>query len=393
MEDPQGMKVPDLRAELKRRDLPRKGRKQTLVTRLQHTYGLPITFEGRKAHNECELKEYQAAAVAKVTPFPYFSRLPLEIREYIWEYSLPGPRVLKSSIGPPCEHQLYFPKEGQPPNPATLFTCRESRTVALRRFKLCFGTANVFGDLPGGDVLYMINSYISWEWNETTSRSGQRHRSKTVHKKLCEDVVRDLEAVKHVVLPGSFWRRSKAPKWVVIGDGRSMRSSLKKLKSLERVSLIDDSRGDIDRVFAGHDKLSDPFFERPQIRLGLGDYSNDIEDFLEPDDERPHRETFSEWKERRKAILGDLDAVRFLGGFDLCDLEKCELERGIPEARIIKMNHVAYMPKRVMENDRGYPYQWCCGRVDDREGENTAGRSEEQDELSRMNARYSLRSR
>ncbi|KAF8863208.1 hypothetical protein BDZ45DRAFT_686139 [Acephala macrosclerotiorum] len=362
----EALKVLDLRNELKRRNLPHKGLKETLITRLKRTDGLPITYYGRKAHHESKAKEYQAAALDKVTAFPYFTRIPPEIREYIWEFSLPGPRVFKLPVsGPICEHRLYFPKDGQPPNPAALSTCRESRFVALKRFKLCFGTTNIYADLAGGDMLYMSNPDIPWKWTLTTRRAGQRHYSEPVDKVLCEDVVRDLESVKHVILPATFWRRSTAPTRTVMADGVYTRNSLSRLKGLERVSLVNDPKFDTQRVLVGYCKHSDPFFEQPQMRLGTATFEKDLEDYLTQFDDHPHRETFAEWKERRDRILGDTDAARFVAGFDLWMLSSDDIERGIPEMRVVKMKHVPYMPRRVEENYGGYPPNWCCDGLED----------------------------
>jgi hypothetical protein len=35
---------------------------------------------------------------------------------------------------------------------------RESRAVALSRYKLCFGTHETYADLPGGDILYFAST-------------------------------------------------------------------------------------------------------------------------------------------------------------------------------------------------------------------------------------------
>jgi hypothetical protein len=50
-------------------------------------------------------------------------------------------------------NKLSFPADMHTPNPATLSTCRASRKVVLERYKLCFGTHNVYVDLPGGNIL------------------------------------------------------------------------------------------------------------------------------------------------------------------------------------------------------------------------------------------------
>ncbi|CZR62374.1 uncharacterized protein PAC_12271 [Phialocephala subalpina] len=402
------MKVGYLRNELKARNLSQKGLKETLLNRLKHTDGLPITCDGRKVYHESKAKVFQAAALEKVTVFPHFTRIPPEIREYIWEFSLPGPRVFKlpTSNGPICEHRLYFPKEGQPPNPAALSTCSESRFVALKRFKLCFGTTNIYADLSGGDMLYMSNPDITWKWTQTTKRAGQRRHSEPVKKVLCEDVVGDLDSVKHVILPATFWRRTSVPIMTTLADGTYTRNCLSKLKSLERVSLVIDPKFDTQRVFAGYCKHSDPFFQRPQLHLGTAPFEKDLESVLAQFDENSRRETFAEWKARRERVLGDTDAARFIAGFDLCHLSGDEIEKGLPDMRVVKLKHVPHMPRRVEEESRGYPLDWCCDGRDVQDHTSEDDTSEEEiskEEVSRTdqnqgraprtNSRYSLRRR
>lgn len=414
------MKVLHLRIELKRRGLPHKGLKETLLTRLKRTDGLPMTYDGRKAYHESKAKEYRAVALEKATIFPHFIRIPTEIREYIWEFSLPGPRVLKfPNDGPICEHRLYFPKEGQPPNPAALGVCRESRFVALKRFKLCFGTTNIYANLPGGDMLYMSNPDIHWKWTQSFMLSGQRRSTQPAHKALCEDVVRDLESVKHVILSATFWRRSLVPMTTMCADGIYTRNCLSKLKSLERVSLGIDPKFETQRVFAGYCKHSDPLFERPQIHLGTAPFDKELETFIAPHQQHPH-ETFADWKERRERILGDTYAAHFVAGFDLVNLSRDEVEQGTPEIRVVKIKHIPYIPRRVEEEDQGYPLNWCCdGRDDqaaesdedtpeddssegdtseedifeDSEEEVVSGGAENRIHTPRTNSRYSLRGR
>lgn len=61
--------------------------------------------------------------------FPYFSSLPFELREQIWIFSLPGPRVIayqKYFTELEYYYKLYAP--------AALLTNQESRAIALRYF-------------------------------------------------------------------------------------------------------------------------------------------------------------------------------------------------------------------------------------------------------------------
>lgn len=393
----QEFKVPELRAELKRRDLPFKGSKATLVARLQHTEGLPLDYQGRKAHYQQAAKEYEAMKISEIVPFRYFTQLPLEIQRLICminlhsylvilgsqadvsigEFSLPGPRVLKHPEDPICEHRLYFPKEFQPPNPAALSTCRESRAAALKRYKLCFGTTNLYADLAGGDILYLENAFVPREWAHCTTLAGTRPRTLRYLKKLCEDVVNDLDAVKHLILPASYWNRGPS---ATILTGLYTRRQLRRFKSLERVSLILDPKWDFNRVFAGYTHLTDPYFERPQISLGPSVPMQEVEDHLI---QYTNQETIFEWKERRKALLGNREAVCFIGGFDLCDLSEPEAGRPIPAVRVVELEHTPYLPKRVEERGRGYPIDWCCDTVE----------AEDQTLIApRTNARYGLRS-
>ena len=72
--------------------------------------------------------------VASGSPmFTLFNQLPIEIRLYIWEAALPGPRV--TTFDPP------FPKGAQDnilalrshsKAPSTLFACRESHSVVSK---------------------------------------------------------------------------------------------------------------------------------------------------------------------------------------------------------------------------------------------------------------------
>lgn len=48
---------------------------------------------------------------------------------------------------------LFFPKYKQPPSPAALSVNRESRAIALKRYRLCFCKPNIYADLSI-DVLY-----------------------------------------------------------------------------------------------------------------------------------------------------------------------------------------------------------------------------------------------
>jgi hypothetical protein len=52
---------------------------------------------------------------------------------------------------------LLFHKEDNQGNPGALAACREARDVALKRYRLCFNTKNVYADLDT-DVLFCDGS-------------------------------------------------------------------------------------------------------------------------------------------------------------------------------------------------------------------------------------------
>jgi hypothetical protein len=49
---------------------------------------------------------------------------------------------------------LYFPMNHHTPNPAALSVCRESRKIALQRYRWCFRTPNVYTDLKP-DIIFL----------------------------------------------------------------------------------------------------------------------------------------------------------------------------------------------------------------------------------------------
>jgi 2EXR family len=69
--------------------------------------------------------------------FPYFSKLPPELRRKIWRHALPGPRVVNFDF-------IYRPRQPMPHfeanygAPTLLHVCHESREVALESYELLF---------------------------------------------------------------------------------------------------------------------------------------------------------------------------------------------------------------------------------------------------------------
>ena len=86
--------VPDLKGECKHLGLPHNGKKQELIDRLTKAKEEAQTPEGKVIDYERRLKAYKARRWAEIIPFPWFNKLPYELRHHIWEYSLPGPRTI-----------------------------------------------------------------------------------------------------------------------------------------------------------------------------------------------------------------------------------------------------------------------------------------------------------
>ncbi|KAH6716932.1 hypothetical protein BKA61DRAFT_718596 [Leptodontidium sp. MPI-SDFR-AT-0119] len=77
-------RVPDLKAELSRRNLPKTGFKGALVARLNHTNTLPITVDGRKSAYVQQIREFRERSLAQVKSVNFFGKLPPEIRQHVY---------------------------------------------------------------------------------------------------------------------------------------------------------------------------------------------------------------------------------------------------------------------------------------------------------------------
>ncbi|EGX89310.1 hypothetical protein CCM_07561 [Cordyceps militaris CM01] len=96
--------------------------------------------------------------------FSLFSRLPVELRLRIWNYSLPGTRIVPVRCGgdelAPDSAPRLIAATGcttTTPNPANLSICAESRVEATKSYRRCFGFARQPGRVyfdPRRDVLY-----------------------------------------------------------------------------------------------------------------------------------------------------------------------------------------------------------------------------------------------
>jgi hypothetical protein len=349
-------RVQDLRPELRRRELPLTGTKDILVARLKATDGLPVTREGRDAYYEAKKKEQDEIELAKIAPFA-FQRLPLELREMIWELSLPGPRVLvwDSSVKGKTK-ELYFPKEGHAANPAQLSTCHESRRIALKRYKLCFGTTNIYADLAGGDIVYCVGEtkLPSWSFPTYTRREvGQHLPSDYVytHKPISEDIKNDLLNIQHIALSRECWNRYISG--YSRNDGRMLRKELRMYEGLKRVTLVGYVNLRTDENFEGHYEIEDPLFEK---RAGGSDAKGN-----QKHEALSSAALWNEWAQRHPELKGHASASTVLRSFELGSIYEHpkppeQPKASDPKANFVQIKTVLDSPLRAKE--RKVKYIW-----------------------------------
>ena len=108
---------------------------------------------------------HQCCSVNSMDKFPNFQRLPAELRNMIWEFSLPEPRVYEVLDAPnskqktPPHEGLMFANIHPEPPPALAAVCRESRSFVLHNYKpLTLGRTTKYVDLSR-DVL-LLEPYL-----------------------------------------------------------------------------------------------------------------------------------------------------------------------------------------------------------------------------------------
>lgn len=267
----------ELRVELNSRGLPCTGVKPVLCQRLDWADEQLNRPRGCRIAHERRLKVALEAKIAQIIPFLKFSLLPPEIRTIIWEMALPGPRTISPCSNYcmeecPYDHRqtkdretrveshereditiLRFHKKRQAPNPAHLSTCRESRVVALKRYRLVFDTPNIYADLSI-DILFigpygpqwkplLSGDEIFWQpappiiaedtlrfYASEWARKYLRERLRSVSLRPC--IVADLEQVQNLALTYEGWLGN--------GDGEKLRENLRIFKGLKRLLLSVD---------------------------------------------------------------------------------------------------------------------------------------------------------
>jgi hypothetical protein len=123
------------------------------------------------------------AGLGDIAPkFTLFSRLPIELREKIWEEACNQPRVVDFWAFPVdggignyrklCQifGEMPFAYKTHQKNPAVLEACQESRKVGNRHYELSFGTTfeandNHFGSQPGVEITIKTPAriYVNWQ--------------------------------------------------------------------------------------------------------------------------------------------------------------------------------------------------------------------------------------
>lgn len=293
----------ELRTEARARKLPVSVTKDALIKRLR----------------DADWREWDS----RLQTFPQFAKLPIEIQEYIWQYSLPGPRVLAAAHTRSCGPRgLYFPKVDHTPNPAALNTCRLSRAVALKRYRLVFGTNNIYADLEGGDMFY-IGPY-----NRSFGIGLNDLWRCEVGKDLPTAVIADLERVTHILLSLSVyeWYRHlfRLPQGLEDRENEHLKNDLSRFKSLKNVSL----------VCGGLDEC-DPNRSPGQVHV-----ENDILKF-KPMDAGDY------WSYHPKET-----AVAIQSHFYKSPTEE-EIARGLPEMQLVEVYRVPDAPRREVQDAKG----------------------------------------
>ncbi|TVY24439.1 hypothetical protein LHYA1_G006628 [Lachnellula hyalina] len=136
--------------------------------------------------------------------------------------------------------QMVFPKHEQAPNPAALSVCSESREIALTKYRLCFGTPDVYADLEI-DILYFGPGHalnLEYVW-ECTQRAGVSHPF--IDYALNPAAKEDLEKVQRIdikYLEG--WEEyddSLGPSHKGDGSNQATTRRIQELKELARSSI------------------------------------------------------------------------------------------------------------------------------------------------------------
>ncbi|TVY92551.1 hypothetical protein LAWI1_G001821 [Lachnellula willkommii] len=293
--------------------------------------------DGWKQRYEHRLQAIQQARLAAIVPFPQFNKFPKELRDPRHVGFQEPVDLVDFERYEKEMQQMVFPKHYHTPNPAALSVCHESRAIALTKYRLCFGTPNVYADLEI-DILYLGPWYTlklddMWEW---THMAGVSHPALTYM--LHPAVKADLKKVQRIGIKylegwqeyddilGDFHK----------GDGSRLRQQLRAFKSLKEVLLSCDYDGD-----GGSSLMFQPpghiIVENWDVQLKPPNYEDEDRD---PYDDLP--------RQRSKNVLA---------AFKSKHLTAKEKKDGIPDVKLVAFKRVPNVPEHGPERRivKGYP--------------------------------------
>ncbi|TQV91440.1 hypothetical protein IF1G_09939 [Cordyceps javanica] len=195
-----------------------------------------------------------ADTAAPPATFSLFSQLPTELRLRIWNYNLPGTRIVPVRCGaddlslgaPPMSSLAATGCTTTTPNPANLNICVESRAEAVKSYHRCFGFVGTPGHIyfdPYRDVLYF------------GPRRGFMATQAQFHTcmKMCKES--ELAAVRRIAISDSlFWNCDRYNSMTAANlTIEVLQVIAKRLPNLERLVFVpreeDEGRGDnLDRT-------------------------------------------------------------------------------------------------------------------------------------------------
>ncbi|KAE9367570.1 hypothetical protein N431DRAFT_69684 [Stipitochalara longipes BDJ] len=193
--------------------------------------------------------------------FPQFSKLPIELRERIWQHTLPGPRLIE--VGKNGRDTVASEDEGGPSftlrilgnfsarhfihaeqvqipqqwfSPVALFVCHESRQHTLRHYRLIeqpkFSMEPFYCD-PSMDILWFTYEFTGHAFNMPHVELQARM------DKLCHQYCTLLHFFKTVLVDEIFWSPESGNQ-----------EYLATLPGLETILIMDTSRPDTSRESA-----------------------------------------------------------------------------------------------------------------------------------------------
>lgn len=188
-----------------------------------------------------KLSHLHKQSLTTLIPFAPFPKLPPEIRLIIWAFSLPGPRILAASCGNRRNGLLNFFSKNNPSNPVLLSVSREARDVALRHYRLAFGTSNIYADLSL-DILYFgagwCHQVLGPGYNVCVFDAWNKKLNRRVPAKMKDEVIEDCKKIQRVALLSTLWR-TRLRRVVPHETGAILRAeALEVFPSLERLSLV-----------------------------------------------------------------------------------------------------------------------------------------------------------